>query len=253
MKLKERTILITGGTSGIGLELARQLIAQRNTVLITGRDRQRLAETKAKLPVHTYVCDAGNPADIETLQRTVALDFPELDTLINNAGIMRNLDLNQPHESVDVTRELAVNLSGPIQMVQAFLPQLKARPNTLIVNVSSGLAFVPFPLSPVYSAAKAGLHAYTRCLRAQLKRSGIRVVELAPPGVETPLFRGEFEKEMQGQKGMDVQALVKQAISNIESGKTEIRPGLSNILYLLSRVAPQIPFGQMAKMLTSAL
>jgi uncharacterized oxidoreductase len=252
MKLTGRTILITGGTSGIGLELAKQLISQRNTVLITGRDLQRLAATKSKLPVHTYLCDAANPADIEKLQRTVAADFPHLDVLINNAGIMRNLDLNQPHELTDVTREVAVDLSGPIQMVQAFLPQLKARPDALIVNVSSGLAFVPFPLSPVYSAAKAGLHAYTRALRAQLMQSSIRVVELAPPGTETPLFRAEFEKEMKGQKGMDVQVLVKQAISGIESGKTEIRPGLSNLLYILSRIAPQIPFGQMSKMLPAA-
>ena len=104
----------------------------------------------------------------------------------------------------------------------------------------------------MYSAAKAGLHAYTRCLRAQLMRSNVRVVELAPPGTETPLFRGEFEKEMKGQKGMDVQALVTKAISGIESGRTEIRPGLSNVLYFLSRIAPRIPFGQMVKMLPTA-
>ena len=252
MKLTGRTILITGGTSGIGLELAKQLIAQRNTVLITGRDAERLAATKATLPVHTYVCDAGNPADIQKLQSAIAAEFPKLDTLINNAGIMRNLDLNQPHELTDVTLELAVNLYGPVQMVQAFLPELKARPEALIVNVSSGLAFVPFPLSPMYSAAKAGIHAYTRCLRAQLTRTSVRVVELAPPGTETPLFRGEFEKEMKGQKGMAVQALVTKAIAGIESGKTEIRPGLSNVLYVLSRVAPRIPFGQMVKMLPTA-
>ncbi len=252
MKLIGRTILISGGTSGIGLELAKQLIAQRNTVLITGRDEQRLAATKSKIHVHTYICDAGNPADIQKLKSAIAAEFPNLDTLINNAGIMRNLDLNQPHELTDVTLELAVNLCGPIQMVQAFLPGLKARPDALIVNVSSGLAFVPFPLSPMYSAAKAGVHAYTRCLRAQLRRTNVRVVELAPPGTETPLFRGEFEKEMKGQKGMNVQALVTKAISGIESGKTEVRPGLSNVLYILSRIAPRIPFGQMAKMLPAA-
>lgn len=252
MKLTGRTILITGGTSGIGLELAKQLIARRNTVLITGRDAGRLAATKSKMPVHTYVCDAGNPSDIQRLQSTIAAEFPNLDTLINNAGVMRNLDLNAQHELTDVTRELEVNLCGPVQMVQAFLPGLKTRPDALIVNVSSGLAFVPFPLSPVYSAAKAGVHAYTRCLHAQLKRTNVRVVELAPPPTETPLFRGEFEKEMKGQKGMDVQALVAKAISGIESGKRDIRPGVSNLLYILSRIAPRIPFGQMAKMLPTA-
>ena len=90
--------------------------------------------------------------------------------------------------------------------------------------MSSGLAFVPFPLSPVYSAAKAGIHAYSRCLRAQLTRSRIRVVELVPPGTETPLYRGEFEKEMKGQKGMDVTALVKKAISVIESARQKFVP-----------------------------
>ena len=252
MKLTGRTILITGGTSGIGLELAKQLIARQNTVLITGRDEHRLAATKSKIPAHTYVCDAGIPADIQKLKSTIAAEFPNLDTLINNAGIMRNLDLNQPQELTDVTLEIAVDLCGPVQMVQAFLPGLKARPDALIVNVSSGLAFVPFPLSPMYSAAKAGLHAYTRCLRAQLARTNVRVVELAPPGTETPLFRGEFEKEMKAQKGMNVQALVTKAISGIESGKTEVRPGLSNVLYILSRIAPRIPFGRMVKMLPAA-
>jgi uncharacterized oxidoreductase len=132
-------------------------------------------------------------------------------------------------------------------MVQAFIPHLKNKPNALIVNVSSGLAFVPFPLSPIYSAAKAGMHAFTRCLRVQLKGSSVTVVELAPPGVETKLFRGEFEKEMRGQKGMPVEILVTKAITGIEAGKKEVRPGLSNILYLLSRLAPALPFGQMAR------
>jgi len=145
-------------------------------------------------------------------------------------------------------RELDVNLSGPVQMVQEFLPHLKSRPNALILNVSSGLAFVPFPLSPIYSAAKAGVHAFTRCLRVQMKGSKVLVVELAPPGVETKLFRGEFEKEMKGQKGMPVDVLVAKTISGIEAGKTEIRPGISNVLYLMSRFAPSLPFGQMARM-----
>jgi len=180
--------------------------------------------------------------------RATPARFPALDTLVNNAGIMRNLNLNQDRALPDVTQEINTNLSGPIQMVQAFLPHLKSCKSALIVNVSSGLAFVPFPLSPVYSASKAGMHAFTRCLRVQLRSSGVTVVELAPPGVETPLFRGEFATEMKGQKGMDVSLLVRKTIAGIEAGKTEIRPGLSNVLYLLSRLAPQLPFEQMAKM-----
>ncbi len=253
MKLEGRTILITGGTSGIGLEMARQFIKRGNTVLITGRDQRKLDEARSALPgVHTFQSDASKPEDIHSLQQRVIAEFPACDTLINNAGIMRNLNLNEQRPLTNVTRELDVNLNGPVEMVQQFLPHLKSKPNALIVNVSSGLAFVPFPLSPIYSAAKAGLHAFTRCLRVQLKGSSVTVVELAPPGVETKLFRGEFEKEMKGQKGMPVDVLVTKAIAGIEAGKKEVRPGLSNVLYLLSRLAPGLPFAQMAKMVRPA-
>jgi uncharacterized oxidoreductase len=250
MKLERRTILITGGTSGIGFEMAKQLTARRNTVLITGRDQRKLEEAKYRLPgVHIFQSDASRPKEIVNLREQVLAQFPACDTLVNNAGIMRNLNLNEPRGLSDVTQELDVNLSGPVQMVQEFLPHLKGRPNALIVNVSSGLAFIPFPLSPIYSAAKAGIHAFSRCLRVQLRGSNITVVELAPPAVETKLFRGEFEKEMKGQKGMAVDVLVAKAIAGIEAGKTEIRPGLSNVLYVLSRLAPALPFGQMARMM----
>jgi uncharacterized oxidoreductase len=249
MKLEGRTVLITGGTSGIGFELARRLIARRNTVIITGRDPQKLQEANSALPgVHAFESDASKPEDIESLRQRVTTEFPACDTLINNAGVMRNINMNQPRSLTDLTRELDINLIGQVQMVQAFLPHLKGRPNALIVNVSSGLAFVPFPLSPIYSAAKAGLHAFTRCLRVQLKGSSVTVVELAPPPVETKLFRGDFEKENKGQKAMPVGALVSKTIAGIEAGKVEIRPGLSNMLYLLSRFVPALPFGHMAKM-----
>jgi uncharacterized oxidoreductase len=251
MKLEGRTILITGGTSGIGFELAKRFIARRNTVIITGRDQQKLEEAKSALPgVHALQSDASKQEDIESLRQRVTAEFPACDTLINNAGVMRNMNMNQPRSLTDLTCELDINLNGPVQMVQAFLPHLKGRPNALIVNVSSGLAFVPFPLSPIYSAAKAGLHAFTRCLRVQLKGSSVTVVELAPPPVETKLFRGEFEKENKGQKAMPVDALVSKTIAAIEAGKVEIRPGLSNMLYLLSRFAPALPFGYMAKMVS---
>lgn len=253
MKLEGRTILITGGTSGIGLELARQLLARHNTVLITGRDEQKLEETKSSLPgVHTFRSDASKPEDIEALRQRVTAEFPACDTLINNAGIMRNLNMNEARPLLDVTREVDLNLSGPIQMVQEFLPHLKGKANALIVNVSSGLAFVPFPLSPVYSAAKAGVHAFTRCLRVQLKGTSVAVVELAPPGVETKLFRDEFATELKGQKAMPVELLVAKAIAGIEAGKAEVRPGQSNLLYLLSRMAPSVPFAQMAKLVRPA-
>jgi uncharacterized oxidoreductase len=115
-------------------------------------------------------------------------------------------------------------------MIQQFLPHLKSRKGALIVNVSSGVAFLPMPISPVYCATKAAIHSFTQSLRVQLEGTGVTVIELAPPGVETPLFRGEFAEEMKGEKGMEVKVLVSKAIAGIEAGRLEIRPGLSNLL-----------------------
>ncbi len=116
--------------------------------------------------------------------------FPSLSLVINNAGIMRNLNLNVA-DSSDLTREIEVNLNGQILLNQLLLPHLKKQNEALIVNVSSGLALIPFTISPIYSAVKAGQHAYTKCLRAQMKGTSVRVIELLPPRTETALFRRE--------------------------------------------------------------
>ena len=248
-KMIGRTILITGGTSGIGLELARQLIGLGNKVIVTGRDLDRLAVAQQAVPgLHVFQSDVSDPTSVESLYKTVSGQFPALNTLINNAGAMRNIKLDQQHQLSDLTAEVDGNLKGPMWMVQAFLPLLLNQKNSLIVNVSSGLAFIPFPAAPIYSASKAALHAYTQCLRAQLADTCVSVVELAPPGTETPLFRGEFAEEMKGEKGMNVSVLARRAIAGIESGKPEIRPGVSNVLKIASRVAPHFMFRQMVKL-----
>ena len=249
MKLDGRTILITGGASGIGLELARQLLSRAAAVVVTGRDSVKLEAAERALPgLHVLRSDVADPDAIEALQAAMLTRFPELDVLINNAGVMRNLDLNSPRDLRDVTREIDVNFSGPVRMVQQFLPHLKSRPEALIVNVSSGLAFVPLPLSPVYCATKAAMHSFSQSLRVQLQGTRVDVIELAPPGVETQLFRGEFEREMRGQKGMDVAVFARHAIAGIDAGTAEIRPGLSNVLKTLSRIAPGLALKQMTAM-----
>jgi uncharacterized oxidoreductase len=248
MKLKDRTILITGGTSGIGFELAKKLLAAGNTVIITGRSSARIQRAQQELRgVHVFQSDVSEPSEIALLHREVLAQFPKLCVVINNAGIMRNLNLNVA-DPADVTSEVEIDLSGPILLNQLFLPHLLKQSESLIVNVSSGLALIPFTISPVYSAAKAGLHAYTKCLRVQMKGTSVRVIELLPPGTETPLFRGEFEKEMKGQKGMDVTVLVKEAIAGIEADRDEIRPGLTKVLGFMSRVAPSFMMAQIARM-----
>ena len=247
MRLNGRTILITDGTSGIGLELAAQLLARNNVVIVTGRDDKGINAAKSRHPaLHAYKSDVGDRDEIRRLHADVTARFPQLDTLVNNAGIMRSLQLAEERSLEDVTREIDIDLSGPIRMVQQFLPHLQSRSDALIVMVTSGIAFVPFSIAPVYSAAKAGLRAYTRCLRTQLADSRVRVVELAPPGTETPLMKAEFPK-MDGPKNMPVETLVRHAITGIEAGKSEILPGLSKVLGVAGRVAPDLVFKQMSK------
>src|SRR5246500_1510988 len=171
MKLKGNTVFITGGASGIGYELTNQLAALGNTILITGRDQVKLDRAKAAFPkIHTFQSDVSDPKAIAALYEQVTKQFPELNILINNAGIMRKINVHDRGGSLEgITREIEINLSGPVRMVKQFLPHLKTKTEAAIMNVSSSLAFVPLPISPVYCAAKAGLHSFTESLRVQLK------------------------------------------------------------------------------------
>lgn len=249
MRLTQKTILITGGSSGIGRELARELLKRGNDVIITGRNAERLEATVKAMPgLRAFCSDLSDTEAIRQLHKDVVARFPKLDVLINNAGIMRNIDLLDAHDLSDLTTEIDIALAGPIQMVQQFLPHLQKQNDAAIVNITSGLAFVPMPLSPIYCAAKAGLHSFTQSLRSQLKGSTVSVFEIAPPGVETPLFRAEFAEEMKNQKGMPVAEVVEHIIAGIEKNKSDIRPGLARVLYLMSRLAPAFIFGQLAKL-----
>ena len=249
MNLHQRTILITGGTSGIGLALARQLLQRGNTLIVTGRDQARLNAAERALPgAHLFRSDLGDPEAITALRDAVLARFPALDTVINNAGIMRNLKLAEAGGAENVTLEIATNLCGPVLMVQHFLPQLLSRPDALIVNVSSGLAFLPFPAAPIYCATKAAMHSYTQSLRVQLASTSVTVVELAPPSTETPLFRGEFAAEMKHEKAMAPEELARRAIAGIEAGKLEVRPGVANLLRMMSRIAPGFMLRQMTRL-----
>jgi len=249
MELRDRTVLITGGTSGIGLELATTLLKRGNTVIVTGRNQDRLDAVRRQYQgLNALRCDVSQESDIGMLYEKIAENFPSLDVLVNNAGIMRNLRLTDPKGIEDVTREIEILLTGPIHMVQQFLPHLMLRRGAAIINVSSGLAFIPMPISPIYCAAKAGLHSYTQSLRAQLKGTDIEVIEVAPPPVETRLFREEFAEEMKGQIAMTPRRLVATMIACIEAGRTEITPGVAKVLKAASRIAPAFMFRQMIKL-----
>ena len=253
MELKNSTVLITGGTSGIGLEFVKQLTQQQANIIITGRDASKLEQAKKQFPkIHTFQSDVSNPKDIEQLYKEVTTQFPQLTIIINNAGIMRNMDLQDTSMSLeDITREIEINLSGTIRMVHQFLPFLKSKKEAAIVNVSSGLAFVPMSISPVYCATKAGIHSYSQTLRLQLKNTAIKVFELAPPGTETPLMNN-FEGIVDSNQNMKVDKMVSIAIKGILKDKLEIRPGLSNVLKIMSRLAPNFMASMLDKTIEKA-
>jgi uncharacterized oxidoreductase len=175
--------------------------------------------------------------------------------LVNCAGIMRKLNLHHAGGRLeDATREITTNLNGTIWATLQFLPLLKRQPRATIVNVSSGLAFVPLPISPIYSASKAAVHAFTRSLRVQLKHSTVRVVELAPPATETPLFHNDFTTEdTGGLTPMPVETLVTRAIAGLQGDVEEIRPGLSNVMKIGSRLAPGFMLKQLGKSVDAML
>lgn len=249
MHLVGNTILITGGSTGIGFEFAKQLHKLGNTIVITGRSQKKLDEAKKKLPdIHTIANDIAKTGDIEALVQRVTQDFPKVNILINNAGIMKTVNLHNAVPSLEeFTHEIDVNLMGPIRLSHRLLPHLKKCSSAAIVNVSSGLAFVPLPTSPIYCATKAALHSFSQSMRVQLKGTNVKLFEVAPPATQTELL-GDFDSEdMKGITIMKVEAMVASAIGGMQQDIFEIRPGQSNQLKFMSRVAPEFILKQMSK------
>ncbi len=186
------TILITGGGSGIGRGLAESLHALGNQVIVAGRRQKALDETTAANPgMKSLIVDTQDPVSIRALAARVSADFPALNVLVNNAGIMRaeSLLAQQP-DLADAEAIIATNLLGPIRLTAALLPHLQKQPRATVLNVSSGLAFMPMARTPTYCATKAAIHSYTVSLRAQLRNTNIEVLELIPPYVATDLMDG---------------------------------------------------------------
>ena len=237
MKLKGRTILITGGSAGIGLAFALKFAELGNEVIVTGRRQAVLDEVKAKHPkIHTIQSDVADPAQIVALAARVKAEFPRLDVLMNNAGIMLYKNLKAPAADLGgLTAEMNINVGGVIGMTSAFIDILTANRGT-VINVSSALAFVPLPAAPIYCATKAAIHSYTQSLRFQLEETGVEVIELMPPAVKTDLAADLAESD--GITLMTTDELVKQSFASLKMGILEIRPGQAKQLAFMRRFAP---------------
>jgi uncharacterized oxidoreductase len=228
MNLSGNTILITGGGSGIGRGLAEALHALGNQVVIAGRRQAALDETTAANPgMKSLTLDIESPDAIRTFAAQVAAEFPSLNVLINNAGIMRaeRLLAQQP-DLADAEAIVTTNLLGPIRLTAALLPHLQNQPHAAIMNVSSGLAFLPLTLTPTYSATKAAIHSYTLSLRYQLRATNIEVLELIPPYVATDLMSGASDpRAMPLDKFItEVMAILKQQPTPAEICVENVKP-----------------------------
>lgn len=187
MKMTGNTILITGGASGIGRALAEAFHAGGNQVIVAGRRQGLLDEVAAANPgMKAVALDIEDGASLPAFAQMLLERFPALNVVIHNAGIMRDEDLSKG-DLEDAEATVATNLLGPIRLTAALLPHLLKQREATLMTVSSGLAFVPLVLTPTYCATKAAIHSYTQSLRYQLKDTGVQVIELAPPYVQTEL------------------------------------------------------------------
>lgn len=213
MNINDNTVFIAGGTSGIGLGLAHRFQAAGNQVIVGGRRTELLEQIAADHPgIETVVIDTTDPDSITTAATEVLTRFPELNVLVTMAGIMEPEDVHTADFLSVAERTVTTNLLGPIRLLAAFTEALATRPHAAIITVSSGLAFVPLPLTPTYNATKAAIHSLSRGIRVQLADASIQVIELIPPAVRTTLM-GQQDSE----RAMPLQAYLDETMSLLET------------------------------------
>ncbi|WP_053351311.1 SDR family oxidoreductase [Leucobacter musarum] len=228
MHLTGHTILIVGGTSGIGLELALRLRDAGNSIIISGRRTERLAAIEAEHGIPGIAADVADAGSIRNLRDTAIERFPALDTVVTMSGIMQRELVLEPGALEIAERTIETNLLGTIRLVEAFLPHLLSRPRAAILTVSSGLAFVPRADTPTYSATKAAVHSYTESLREQLRDTSVQVIELVPPLTATELTPGQLENPA----AMPLVEYVAESIALLDAD-----PDITEVL--VERVKPQ--------------
>jgi uncharacterized oxidoreductase len=243
VETKNNTILITGGATGIGFALAEALVNAGNEVLICGRREGRLKEARDKLPqIQTRACDVSREKERESLFDWVKDNFKDLNVLINNAGIQRMVNLKKgTRDLFSGENEVETNLIAPIHLSAYFVPLLIKKKESAIINVSSGLGFVPIAAMPVYCATKAAVHSFTVSLRYQLRDTPIKVFEIIPPIVDTELGRGTAEED-QGYRGIPPSEVARATLKAMADNEYEVVVGEAKNLVTGARTNPERAF-----------
>lgn len=239
MKLSGNTILITGGSSGIGLEMTKQFRALNNTVIICGRNQETLLQAQRQFPgIHIYTCDLSIAKDRIKLLTWLAAHHPQLNILINNAAIVHRENFTTDPAAYDkAVKEIETNLTAPIHLIHLLLPLLRQQSSAAILNITTGLVYTPRTLYPIYNATKAALHSFTMVLREQIKPDSIEIIEVLFPVVNTPWHKGTAPKI-----AIHPQEAVEKMLNGIKKKQTEIRVGAVQLLYYLNRLAPRFAF-----------
>ena len=233
MKLEDKTVLVTGGGSGIGRALAAEFIRRGNRVAVCGRNQGKLAAVAAQFPgLVTVRCDVSSPDDRTRLVDAVRSAFGGLDVLVNNAGVVHAMNFWSGAALEHVEDDVAINLTAPIRLVEAFLPMLRASEDAAILNVTSPIAIVPRGSIPLYGATKAGLRAFTKALRAQLEDVGIRVFEILPPLVDTAMTANRQAPKISPEE------MVRKLMPELANDTYEVRIGEAKWFLALHRIMP---------------
>jgi uncharacterized oxidoreductase len=234
MQTSQNTVFITGGSSGIGLALAKELLRLQNTIIICGRDQEKLDAVQHQHPeIHTIRCDISDAEDLARLADTLQREFPRLNMLVNNAGVQYRYDLATGEDVLaKIDQEIGVNLTAVIKLTHMLLPVLSRQPAAAVVNVSSLLGFIPKESAPVYCATKAAVHAFSQALRYQLANTSVQVFEVVPPLVDTGMAEGQTGPKI------TPEALVQEVTESLRRDRYEVRAGRSKGLMLLNRFFP---------------
>lgn len=237
MKTTDNTVLITGGSSGIGLALAKSFIELKNKVIVTGRHLSKLEAIKNEIPeIFILQCELTDPNSLNKLVVYIEQNHSNLNILINNAAVQYNYNFIDRENIINkIDYEISANLNAPIKLTTLLLPTLLKNNESAIVNVSSGLAISPKKSASVYCATKAAIHSFTKTLRYQLNKTSVKVFEIIPPLTQTPMTEGRGRS-----KKMTPEHLASKFIKSFKADKFESYIGKSELLRLMHRLSPKL-------------